>query len=203
VWADQRRPGPGELVVCRPVAVGGGVCGPGRGQPDPGVLGAGHQASAITPIVMLLGVTARAGGRWPRPGRGERRCPPPTPRQLAAVARPSAAGQGPERPHRGACRRGWWSWWPTAQRAPRRRGQQHDVVKLRVELPLIRRASAQEQHLDVVGRQQVLDAVLSPDPVLPGSQAGWLVQGGAGSSTEQARRRSTWLPSPPREPTAT
>jgi hypothetical protein len=44
--ADQRRPGTGELVVCRPATVGGGVCGPGRGQPDPGVLGAGHQASA-------------------------------------------------------------------------------------------------------------------------------------------------------------
>jgi hypothetical protein len=33
--ADQRRPGAGELVVCRPATVGGGVCGPGRANPIP------------------------------------------------------------------------------------------------------------------------------------------------------------------------
>jgi hypothetical protein len=44
--AGQRRPGAGELVPCRATALGGRVCCLGRRQPDPGVLGAGHQASA-------------------------------------------------------------------------------------------------------------------------------------------------------------
>jgi len=44
--ADQRRPGAGQLVVCRPAAVGGRVRSPGRRQPDPGVLGAGHPPPA-------------------------------------------------------------------------------------------------------------------------------------------------------------
>jgi hypothetical protein len=61
---------------------------------------------AFTPVV-LMRVPARAGGRWTQPGRGERWCPPPARRHLAAAAPPFAGGQGPERPHRGACRRDW------------------------------------------------------------------------------------------------
>jgi transposase len=33
--ADQRRPGPGQLVVCRPATLRGRLCGPGRRQPIP------------------------------------------------------------------------------------------------------------------------------------------------------------------------
>jgi hypothetical protein len=43
---DQRRPGAGQLVACWPAAFGGRVCCPGWRQPDPGVLWAGHPASA-------------------------------------------------------------------------------------------------------------------------------------------------------------
>jgi hypothetical protein len=145
-------------------------------RPRPPRLARWSNRPAVTPVVLTTGVTARAAGRWRRPGRGERWCPAPTPRHLAAAARPFAAGQGPERPHRGACRRGGPGGQPLNEHRGGR-GQQHDVVKLGVELPLVRRAAAQEQHLGVVAGQQLLDAVLSPHPVLPGTKAGWLVQG--------------------------
>jgi hypothetical protein len=44
--ADQSRPSAGELVACSPGALGGGLCRPGRRQPHPGVLRAGHPPSA-------------------------------------------------------------------------------------------------------------------------------------------------------------
>ena len=44
--ADQRRAGAGELVARRPAALGRGLCCAGWRQPDPGLLRAGHQASA-------------------------------------------------------------------------------------------------------------------------------------------------------------
>jgi hypothetical protein len=43
--ADQRRPGPGQLVARRAAALRGRPCCPGWCQPDPGLLGPGHQAS--------------------------------------------------------------------------------------------------------------------------------------------------------------
>src|SRR6266568_9651795 len=46
-----------------------------------------------------------------------------------------------------------------------RRTQQDDVVELRKEFPHILRASAQEQHIGILGGQEVLHAVLSPHPV--------------------------------------
>ena len=45
VGVDQRRPDPGELVARRAAALGGRLCCRGRGQPDPGLVGAGGQAS--------------------------------------------------------------------------------------------------------------------------------------------------------------
>src|SRR6266545_4283860 len=78
------------------------------------------QQARVTAVQLMMGVLARAAGRWRRPGPGERWCPPSGPRHLAAVARPSAAGEGPERPHQDASRRDWWSCWPTAQRSRQR-----------------------------------------------------------------------------------
>src|SRR5260370_31941894 len=42
--------------------------------------------------------------------------------------------------------------------------EKHDVVELRIELHLISRRPANEQHVGVVGRQHLLDAVIAPQP---------------------------------------
>jgi hypothetical protein len=46
---DHCRPGPGQLVTCRTVALRGRLRGPGRDQPDPGLLGAGDPLPAQPP----------------------------------------------------------------------------------------------------------------------------------------------------------
>jgi hypothetical protein len=62
---------------------------------------------------------------------------------------------------------------------PGGRRQQDDVVELWVEPSLIRGAPGEEQDVGVLSREQGLDAVLAPDPVLTGIEAGRFVLGHA------------------------
>src|SRR3954447_4990448 len=99
---------------------------------------------------------ARRPGRFPGPDRAGRWCLLPAMPLASAAARRSRCALGPERARSGACHRNWSSGWTTPRRARWAGAEQNDVVELRMELPLIRGGSADEQHVGVVRYEETV-----------------------------------------------